>query len=67
MASQYDEIAHSGNSDGPEAKGETSSDNLRARYPKLENLPDMDDEQKIEAFRDVLGTLNEDLNSQQRV
>ncbi|WEV66679.1 hypothetical protein OZX72_05240 [Bifidobacterium sp. ESL0769] len=66
MVAQYAENPHAGNADDAERQSETSFENLRERYPELDGLTDMDDEQKIEVFRDVLGTLNEDLNSQQR-
>ncbi|WEV45955.1 hypothetical protein OZX62_05655 [Bifidobacterium sp. ESL0690] len=66
MAPQYVNNAQTGNTNDAERQSETSFEDLCEHYPELEDLTDMDDEQKIEVFRDVWGTLNEDLNSQQR-
>ncbi|MCO6558211.1 MAG: hypothetical protein J6575_02040 [Bifidobacterium sp.] len=66
MAPQYVDNAQASDTNDAERQDETSFESLRGRYPELEDLTEMGDEQKIEAFRDVWGTLNEDLNSQQR-
>ncbi|MDF7664968.1 hypothetical protein [Bifidobacterium sp. ESL0745] len=63
MASEYDGIQHDDDSGNAERRHESSFESLRQRYPQLDRLSGMDDEQKIEAFRSVLGTLRKDLDS----
>ncbi|WEV73339.1 hypothetical protein OZX74_05140 [Bifidobacterium sp. ESL0798] len=65
MVDRYEQSPGTGDVDDIESLNSASCENLRARYPQLEALASMDDEQKIEAFRAVLATLNEDLNQQQ--
>lgn len=65
MASEYDGIQRDGDSGNAERRHESSFESLRQRYPQFDGLSDMDDEQKIEAFRGILGTLREDLDSRQ--
>ncbi|MDF7640935.1 hypothetical protein PT279_04950 [Bifidobacterium sp. ESL0784] len=64
MVDRYEQSPGTGDVDDIESRNATSSENLRDRYPQLEALASMDDEQKIESFRAVLAMLNEDLNQQ---
>lgn len=67
MVSRYEEEhATADNAEGDERHDVTAFDDLCVRYSGLEGLGDLDAEQTIEVFRDVLDTMNGDLNNQQR-
>ncbi|WEV68485.1 hypothetical protein OZX73_04045 [Bifidobacterium sp. ESL0775] len=67
MASDYENDRQADMDDSAVAAGHdaTSAEDLRERYPQLRGFADMDDGQKIEAFRNVLGSLHDELNQQQ--
>ncbi|WEV66488.1 MULTISPECIES: hypothetical protein [unclassified Bifidobacterium] len=66
MAVRNEDGSPFGNGGQAQFQSETSFEDLRERYDELDGLAQMDDEQKIEAFRGVLATLNTKLNSQQQ-
>ncbi|WEV63344.1 hypothetical protein [Bifidobacterium sp. ESL0732] len=66
MVARYADNPQTDDADDLESRKGTSFENLRAHYTELEGLADMDAEQKIEVFQDVLSTLRGDLDSQQR-